>query len=73
MERKYIHFIAGTSSFFFWVDSNLFEKVLVSIQSLILVDKPYFNEPGYEDTMNSPEGEQASDAYNQEIRAATGA
>jgi hypothetical protein len=35
-------------------------QVLVSIQSLILVEKPYFNEPGYERTMNTPEGASAS-------------
>jgi hypothetical protein len=35
-------------------------QVLVSIQSLILVPQPYFNEPGYEGTMGTPSGIAAS-------------
>ena len=31
-------------------------QVLVSIQSLIFVSNPYFNEPGFESQMGSPEG-----------------
>ena len=31
-------------------------QVLVSIQSLILVDQPYFNEPGYEASMHTDAG-----------------
>ncbi len=46
-------------------------QVFVSIQSLILVDKPYFNEPGYESSMNTPKGEQQSRQYNEVIRLAT--
>ncbi len=42
--------------------------MLISIQSLIFVDEPYFNEPGYEGTMHTPEGDRASWAYNQNIR-----
>jgi hypothetical protein len=30
-------------------------QLLVSIQALIFVEKPWFNEPGYEGTMNTPE------------------
>lgn len=44
--------------------------MLISIQSLIFVDEPYFNEPGYEGTMHTPEGDRASRAYNQNIRYA---
>ncbi|CAD7703570.1 unnamed protein product [Ostreobium quekettii] len=43
-------------------------QVLVSIQSLILVPEPYFNEPGYEEAMHTAPGKQQSKAYNQEIR-----
>jgi len=43
----------------------------VSIQSLIMVDHPYFNEPGYESSMGSPEGDVESFAYNAFVRLAT--
>ena len=39
---------------------------MVSIQSLILVEQPYFNEPGYEREMNTPKGKQVSNAYNED-------
>lgn len=39
-------------------------QVLVSIQSLIFVNDPYFNEPGYEANRGTPAGTKASDAYN---------
>lgn len=44
-------------------------QVLLSIQSLIFVDKPFFNEPGYEpgDAANQRQSEQ----YDRQIRAAT--
>ena len=45
--------------------------MLISIQSLIFVDEPYFNEPGYEGTMHTPEGDKASRDYNRTIRFAT--
>jgi baculoviral IAP repeat-containing protein 6 len=46
-------------------------QVLVSIQSLILVPDPYFNEPGYETQMNTPQGMATSTAYNQNIALQT--
>ena len=46
-------------------------QVLVSIQSLILVNEPYFNEPGYEETMHTVQGRNKSRQYNQEIREQT--
>jgi len=46
-------------------------QVLVSIQSLIMVDEPFFNEPGYETSMGTPKGRANSNAYNEEIRLAT--
>lgn len=41
-------------------------QVLVSIQSLILVDDPYFNEPGYEKYMKNETYIKASESYNEE-------
>ena len=40
----------------------------VSIQSLIFVDKPYFNEPGYERLIGTDQGEKESVEYNYRIR-----
>ncbi len=54
--------IPGTSSLY---------QVAVSIQSLIMVDRPYFNEPGYEADMNTEKGKTASDKYNDTIRLGT--
>lgn len=39
-------------------------QVLISIQALVLNEKPYFNEPGYERYANSPEGLRAALEYN---------
>ncbi|KAL0043350.1 hypothetical protein WJX79_002441 [Trebouxia sp. C0005] len=41
-------------------------QVLISIQSMILVDDPYFNEPGYESSRGSAHGKSANDAYNRQ-------
>lgn len=46
-------------------------QVLLSIQSLILVSEPYFNEPGYEETMHTEQGRNKSRHYNQDIREHT--
>ena len=45
-------------------DTSTFLQVLVSIQSLILVEDPYFNEPGWERQMHSLEGKKKSLRYN---------
>ncbi len=42
--------------------------MLVSIQSLIFVDEPYYCEPGYESYMHTERGNSASKAYNLDIR-----
>ncbi|CAN7001242.1 hypothetical protein IGI04_020398 [Brassica rapa subsp. trilocularis] len=42
-------------------------QVLVSIQGLILNQKPFFNEPGYERLAGSPSGEGQSNAYSEKI------
>ncbi|KAA6382155.1 MAG: putative Ubiquitin-conjugating BIR-domain enzyme [Streblomastix strix] len=46
-------------------------QVLVSIQALVLVDEPYFNEPGYESQKGSTNGQQQSRLYNTNIRQQT--
>lgn len=46
-------------------------QVLVSIQSLIMVEQPYFNEPGYESQLGTPVGRRRSKAYNESIRVGT--
>jgi ubiquitin-protein ligase len=46
--------------------TSTFLQVMVSIQSLILIEYPYFNEPGWEKEMNSTNGKQKSSAYNEE-------
>lgn len=51
--------------------TSSFLQVLVSIQSLILVPEPYFNEPGYERSRGTPSGTQSSKEYNQNICQAT--
>ena len=39
-------------------------QVLVSIQALILNEKPYYNEPGYEASANTPHGQRNALEYN---------
>ena len=43
-------------------------QVLISIQALIFVEKPYFNEPGYERDINNERGKSANFNYNDNIR-----
>jgi len=50
--------------------STIFQ-VALSIQSLIFVPRPYFNEPGFEATMGTTEGEKRSQQYNTAIQKAT--
>jgi len=50
---------------------STFLQVLISIQSLIMIEKPYFNEPGYERSMNTPSGIKHSNDYNDNIRFGT--
>ncbi|KAK2959204.1 putative Ubiquitin-conjugating enzyme E2 Z [Blattamonas nauphoetae] len=46
-------------------------QVFVSIQALILVDHPFFNEPGYESSYNTDEGRKQDRSYNNNIRRQT--
>ena len=48
--------------------TSTFLQVLVSIQSLILVENPYFNEPGWERQMHTQEGKKKSFEYTDNIR-----
>uniref|UniRef100_H3CIY4 Dual E2 ubiquitin-conjugating enzyme/E3 ubiquitin-protein ligase BIRC6 n=1 Tax=Tetraodon nigroviridis TaxID=99883 RepID=H3CIY4_TETNG len=51
--------------------TSSFLQVLVSVQSLILVAEPYFNEPGYERSRGTPSGTQSSREYDGNIRQAS--
>jgi ubiquitin-protein ligase len=43
-------------------------QILISIQSQILVDEPYFNEPGHERSIGTANGKSYSESYNANIR-----
>lgn len=47
---------------------STFLQVIISIQSLIMVEDPYFNEPSYERSMHTPKGKQLAFAYKDNIR-----
>ena len=55
-----------------WIpkESSLLQ-VLMSIQSLILVKDPYFNEPGYENSRDTQAGKKAAEEYSRTIRSHT--
>ena len=46
-------------------------QVIVSIQSLIFVADPFFNEPGFERGIGTEDGRKKSDEYNRQIREHT--
>jgi len=48
-----------------WHNKSSLLQVLVSIQGLILVHEPYFNEAGYEKQKITPEGQENSRMYNE--------
>lgn len=54
-----------------WNASSTFLQVMVSIQGLILVEDPYFNEPGFQQSMGTPSGQAESTRYNDKIREQT--
>ena len=43
-------------------------QVLLSIQSIIMSDLVYFNEPGHEDQLGTPEGNQLNEGYSNIVR-----
>ena len=61
----------GDSSESWNEDVSTLRQVLLSIQSLILVPDPYFNEPGYERNMGTAQGNALSASYNDVIKIAT--
>ncbi|KAK7359488.1 hypothetical protein VNO77_01448 [Canavalia gladiata] len=49
-----------------WIaEKSTMLQVLVSIQALILNEKPFFNEPGYTTTYSGAEGQKRSKEYNE--------
>lgn len=51
--------------------TSTFLQVLISIQSLILVEDPYFNEPGYERQMSTEAGKLKCKEYNNNLQIET--
>lgn len=51
-----------------WNENSTILQVLVSIQSLILIDHPYFNEPGYQSSFGTASGMNCSKNYNKNIQ-----
>ena len=49
-------------------DISTFLQVIISIQSLIMVEEPYFNEPGYERAMHTETGKKKAFDYKNQIR-----
>ncbi len=41
---------------------------MISIQSLVMVEEPWFNEPGREDSYKTDEGKKISKNYNEQVR-----
>nr|CAD7602043.1 unnamed protein product [Timema genevievae] len=52
-------------------DTSTLLQVLISIQSLIFVPEPFFNEPGMEYILGTEKGKQASDEYSDDILVKT--
>ncbi|XP_058812642.1 (E3-independent) E2 ubiquitin-conjugating enzyme [Topomyia yanbarensis] len=50
-----------------WGPNSTLLQVIVSIQGLILVDEPYFNEAGYEKQRGSQQGGENSRMYNEMV------
>ncbi|KAL0702408.1 hypothetical protein Bca4012_058530 [Brassica carinata] len=51
-----------------WIpEESTMLQLLVSIQALILNQKPYFNEPGYERSKGTQSGELLSEAYSENV------
>jgi ubiquitin-protein ligase len=59
--------LLGTWSGPTWTPASTLLQVLVSIQSLILVEHPYFNEPGFESSFGTDYGNLESEKYNRDV------
>lgn len=51
-----------------WTPNSTILQVLLSIQSLIFCEEPYFNEPGYERDRGNARGIEANNRYNEPVR-----
>jgi ubiquitin-protein ligase len=54
-----------------WNETSNLLQVMVSIQSQILIEDPYFNEPGHERGMGTSDGDNRTKTYNENIRLYT--
>jgi ubiquitin-protein ligase len=54
-----------------WTPNSTILQVLLSIQSLIFCEEPYFNEPGYERDRGNARGKESNDRYNEPVRINT--
>jgi ubiquitin-protein ligase len=61
----------GDKSEMWNINTSTFNQLIISIQSQILVDEPYFNEPSFETTIGTQTGIQESKLYNYNIRQYT--
>ncbi len=52
-------------------DVSTLNQIIISLQSQILTDKPYFNEPGRESVYHTSEGKMYSQEYNEQIQVNT--
>lgn len=51
-----------------WNETSNLLQVMVSIQSQILIEDPYFNEPGHENSIGTATGNNCTKSYNENIR-----
>lgn len=52
-----------------WNETSSLLQVMISIQAQILIEDPYFNEPGNERSMGTSSGDQHTKQYNENIRS----
>jgi ubiquitin-protein ligase len=50
------------------INTSTFNQLVISIQAQILIDEPYFNEPGFEKIIGTDKGKKMSQDYNNNIR-----
>jgi ubiquitin-protein ligase len=51
-----------------WNETSSLLQIMISIQSQILIEEPYFNEPGYERNIGTSSGDASAKSYNENIR-----
>lgn len=54
-----------------WNKTSTLGQVLISIQGQILIENPFFNEPGYENQMGTDSGKRQDREYNNRVRLYT--